>query len=345
MVSAADRQPVSSGKREAGSRRSIALAAVAALAIGAFGAIAGTGVLSSAPSEKETIVAAAPPDDANPSGTDRGAAPAPPSAPKPRSVAAGIPVIAGEQHAPKPIASKAPERSNSALPASATQPVSVASGAPPEKPVHLVKSTAVPEIVPFSAATKREAQPEPVAARLPSETDRPAHPQVAGHHTHSRSAREARSMSPAPSLGHASTARHSERAIRAADTLTPPSGVGSEPVVSAPHAQRAPRTAENSALTSSEHGSAARHTHRASGPGEGSAGTAASRPADPTAEFDQLLAHLTGSAKPAAEPRDGAPPPRSASAQPPFVGQALTPPGPGAPDPFASRSPDRPSPQ
>ena len=101
VVSAADRQPVSSGKREAGSRRSIALAAVAALAIGAFGAIAGTGVLSSAPSEKETIVAAAPPDDANPSGTDRGAAPAPPSAPKPRSVAAGIPGIAGEQHAAK----------------------------------------------------------------------------------------------------------------------------------------------------------------------------------------------------------------------------------------------------
>ena len=239
-----------------------------------------------------------------------------------------------------------PEGSNSALPAPAAKPTPVASGPPPEKPVHLVKSTAVPEIAPFSAATKREAQPEPGTVRPAPETGRPAHPQIAGHHTHSRSAREARSMSPAPSLEHALTARHSERAIRAADTLTPPSGVGSEPVASAHHAERAPRTAENSApLASADHGSAARHTQRASSPGEGSAGTAASRPADPTAEFDQLLAHLTGSAKPAAEPGAGPPPPRSAMAPPPFVGQALTPPGPGAPDPFASRSPDRPSPQ
>jgi hypothetical protein len=346
VVSAADRQPVSWGKREAASRRSIALAAVAALAIGAVGAIAGTGLLSTAPSEKKTIVTAAPPDDANPSGTDRGAAPVPAPATTPRPVAAGVPGISGEQHAPKPMPSKAsPEGFNSALQPPAAKPTPVASGPPPEKPVHLVKSTAVPEIAPFSAATKREAQPEPSAIRLPSETGRPAHPQIAGHHTHSRSAREARSMSPAPSLEHALTARHSERAIRAADTLTPPSGVGSESVAPAQHAERAPHTAENSALVRADHGSAARHTQRASSPGEGSAGTAASRPADPTVEFDQLLAHLTGSAKLAAEPKAGPPPPRSASAQPPFVGQALTPPGPGAPDPFASRSPDRPSPQ
>jgi hypothetical protein len=345
VVSAADRQPVSWGKREAGSRRFIALGAVAALAIGAFGAIAGTGLLSSQSSEKKTIATAAPPDDPNPSGTDR-VAPVPSAAQKPRPVAAGIPGISGGQHAPKPMASKAsPEGSNSALPAPAAKPTPVASGPPPEKPVHLVKSTAVPEIARFSAATEREAQPEPSAIRLLSETGRPAHPQIAGHHTHSRSAREARSMSPAASLEHALTARHSERAIRAADTVTPPSGVGSESVAPAQHAERAPHTAENSALARADHGSAVRHTQRASSPGEGPGGTAASRPADPTAEFDQLLAHLTGSAKPAAEPGAGALPRRSASAPSPFVGQALTPPGPGAPDPFASRSPDRPSPQ
>ena len=346
VVSAADRQPVSSGKQETNSRRSITLAAVAALAIGAFGAIAGTGLLSSAPSEKKTIVAAAPPDDANPSGTDRGAATVPPAAPKPRSVAAGIPGISGEQHAPKPMRRK-PLRRGPTRHYRLRQP-----SRHPLRPARLPKSPSTSLNRPpsqksllFRPRQEEKLSPNPVAVRLPSETGRPAHPQVAGHHTHSRSAREARSMSPAPSLEHASTARHSERAIRAADTLTPPSGVGSEPVASAQHAQRAPHTAENSALTSADHGSAVRHTQRASSPGEGSAGTAASRPADPTAEFDQLLAHLTGSAKPAAEPGAGAPPPRSASAPPPFVGQALTPPGPGAPDPFASRSPDRPSPQ
>ena len=95
VVSAADRQPVSSGKQETNSRRSIALAAVAALAIGAVGAIAGTGLLSTAPSEKKTIATAAPPDDANPSGTDRGVALVPAPATTPRPVAAGVPGISG----------------------------------------------------------------------------------------------------------------------------------------------------------------------------------------------------------------------------------------------------------
>jgi hypothetical protein len=347
VVSAADRQPVSSGKQETGPRRYAALAAVVALAIGAFGAIAGTALLSPAPSEKKTIATAGPPDDPNPSGADRSTSPVPAPALTPRPVAAGIPGMVGEQHKPKPMASKAPvDVSNSALPASAVKPTPLVAALPPEKPVHLVKSTAVPEIVPSSAATRKEAQPKPVAVRLPAETGRPTHPQVAGHHAHSRSAREARSISPASSPEHASTARHSERATRAAETLTPPSGVGSESVASAQHSQRAPRTAENSASpASSDRAAATRHSQRASSPGEGSTETAAQQPSNQTAEFDQLLAHLTGSTRPAAEPGAGAPPPRSASTPPPFLGQSLTPPGPGAPDPFASRSLDRPSPQ
>lgn len=318
-VSAADRQPVSSGERETKSRRYGVFTAIAALAIGAIGAIAGTGLLSSAPSEKKPIVTAGPPDDTNPSGADHSAAAIPAQARTPRPVAAAaIAGSPGEQPKQKASASKAPlDLSKSALPAAAAKPAPpLAVASPPEnKPVQLVKSTPVPEIAPSLAPARKQPEPEAAAA------GRPAHGQVAARHTHSRSARETRPVNSATIPEHASTARHPQRATRAAETSALPAG-------------------PDRAL-------AARHSQRTPSAGESSAETAAPQPAGQTAEFDQLLAHLTGSAKPASEPRAAtpakpaapAPPSRSAS------GDALTPPEPGAPDPFALRAPNTPSAQ
>lgn len=324
VVSAADRQPVSSGKRETKSRRYGVFTAVAALAIGAIGAIAGTGLLSSAPWEKKPIVTAGPPDDTNPSGADHSAAAIPAQARTRRPVAAAaIAGSPGEQPKPKATTSTAPLNVSKSAPAApAAKPASLAAASPPEKkPVPLVKFTAVPEIAPPSAPVRKQPEPEAAAGRSSAEAGHPAHAQVAARHTHSRSARETRPVNSATVPEHASTARHPQRATRAAETSAQPAGP--DRALAARHSQRTPRA------------------------GESSAETVAPQPAGQTAEFDQLLAHLTGSAKPAAEPgtpspaRPAAPelPPRSAS------GDALTPPEPGAPDPFALRAPNAPSAQ
>jgi hypothetical protein len=355
VVSAADRQSVSSGKREGSTSRFVTLAAVAALAAGIIGAIAGTGLLSSTPPEKKTIAAVRPPEDLNPSGADRSSAPIPAQAPTPRAVAADIAGAPGEQPKAKTIESKAPpDVSKPTPPAVAAKPVPPAFGPPPEKPVKLAKSTAAPEIAPSSAATRGEAKQGPTVVRPAAEAGHPAHPQVAARHSHPRSAHEVKLVNSATIPEHASTARHSERPTRTAETLTPPSEVSSEPAASAHYSQRTTHAAETSAPAAApDRALAARHRQRATRIGESPAETAATKKADQTAEFDQLLTNLTGSAKPAAEPRAAAavkppgdgPPTRSASAPPPFLGPSLTPPGPGAPDPFALRAPDRPSAQ
>jgi hypothetical protein len=300
-----DPRPASSAAQDPGVLRQIVLGCVAVVVIGGLG---GAVLTLLGPRANDNLSAASPsapaPQPPASSGAPAALSPATSSA----TATAAIPAVAPARQATPAEASVS--ATPSGLPAT---PPAHPARAPETSEATTPSGLPVPAEAPSgkaAAPTEKPVPPPRLATAAASDAGIP-HTAAAQDFTASREPHTAAPRRPA----------HTHTALRHLRLHAANEKPSAEPPVDSAHPPRE-RPARRVATAASA--GSARH------PSEGAEAATSPQPApDQASSFDELLTHLTGRAKTPDRPADRT------------SGVALTPPAPGAPDPFAPRSPDQ----